>query len=453
MKKFLIIAVPLFIIFLALLSNQIGIEYDVSFFSFFMMYLLASVAATLTVCVIFVLTYFINFDEDGKRNKEKKTYNDNEHSKSISMKEDETDKRNLDCNVSPNNTTKIEEGNTKQLGDSKPSSKITVKVSASATTGHSSDGSIRGSSFGNLRYSTKEIAPEPEFRTFGEDYVDEWYQWEERTPEYMKAKVGGHIIIFEVRTHTYLVDGIKVPSVSTLVERECQNPYTNVPNDILRNARNKGIAMHNAVEDYEINGVDDNSSEVNGYKRLKDIYKFKPMATELMVAYFINKRPICAGRIDFLLDEGSGCYGILDLKRTSKYYRDRVEMQLNLYRLCLAQSSRKEVTNLCCLRLREYEWNHHNVDIKEEKAKAVLTKLYIDISNAEFKKKMHQMNSGPEYKVGQHVFYDSKVATVTFVDNEKKIIEVQILRGQRVRTTMKNAKEKGLRHDSSYYYR
>lgn len=339
MKKFLIVTVIVFVVFFVILSNQVEMDYDFSFTSLMVGFFISCLAIFFTLIVVSILSNFIDFEGNNKSK----------------GREDRKERETLKQDVSSKSSNSV--------------------VKQSPTTGANyASGSTRGVSYSSYNYYSG-VFPEPEFKTFGEDYVNEWYQWEERTPEYLRARVGGHIIEFKVVPHKYLVDGTEVPSVSTLVERSCSNPYTSVPADVLRNAKNKGTAMHNAVEDYEINGVDDGSQEVRGYKFLKDLYSFKPIATELMVAYFIDERPVCAGRIDFLLEEDSDSYGILDLKRTSEYYSDRVETQMNLYRLCLAQSSGKSVTNLSCLRLRGYVSEHHEVSINEQKASSILMRL------------------------------------------------------------------------------
>ena len=55
-------------------------------------------------------------------------------------------------------------------------------------------------------------------------------------------------IIFDEATHTYLVDGEEVPSVTTILQPLSMRSYSAVNPSVLEYARNRGKAIHEAVE-------------------------------------------------------------------------------------------------------------------------------------------------------------------------------------------------------------
>ena len=83
--------------------------------------------------------------------------------------------------------------------------------------------------------------------------------------------------------------------------------------------------------------------------------------------YYIAE-PLYAGRLDMIISFHNGI-GILDLKRTYKVYREKFQLQLNLYRLAYEQSYHQKISKLFCLRLREEKANFYEYMIDEETAK------------------------------------------------------------------------------------
>lgn len=70
---------------------------------------------------------------------------------------------------------------------------------------------------------------------------------------------------FEERKHTYLLNGIEIPSVTTLMEPLSSKVYGPVDPVVLANAASKGTAVHNAIENYLEFEVTDISDEHKGY--------------------------------------------------------------------------------------------------------------------------------------------------------------------------------------------
>jgi hypothetical protein len=165
-------------------------------------------------------------------------------------------------------------------------------------------------------------------------------------------------------THEYYVNGRKVISVSELINRysselNIYNDYANVPSHVLRKAALKGEALHKEIEDYEKTGFESGSVEFYNYKTIKQKLKFNVKHSEIMVAIKNSSGDfVAAGRLDMLVTFGSKV-GIIDVKRTWKFYRDKVTAQVNLYRLGLLHTYGINASVLMCIRLRESIAENH----------------------------------------------------------------------------------------------
>jgi hypothetical protein len=165
-------------------------------------------------------------------------------------------------------------------------------------------------------------------------------------------------------THEYYVNGRKVISVSELINRysselNIYNDYANVPSHVLRKAALKGEALHKEIEDYEKTGFESGSVEFYNYKTIKQKLKFNVKHSEIMVAIKNSSGDfVAAGRLDMLVTFGSKV-GIIDIKRTWKFYRDKVTAQVNLYRLGLLHTYGINANELMCIRLRDTIAENH----------------------------------------------------------------------------------------------
>jgi hypothetical protein len=188
------------------------------------------------------------------------------------------------------------------------------------------------------------------------------------------AKVNGHNVVFRYSDHSYMVDGAYVPSITQVMKMYGPNIYSNVPADVLARAAARGTAMHNTIERYEAFGISSYSPELEGYKRLKSTYGLTPIGMEAMVVISDELgKPLCAGRLDFLLFTGRpNSLAIMDLKRTSTYHVNNVATQLNLYKKGFEQCFGITIEKLVCLRLREYVAEYYNVCIGDEMVEHIL---------------------------------------------------------------------------------
>lgn len=162
---------------------------------------------------------------------------------------------------------------------------------------------------------------------------------------------GGTLEYFD-DTHTYLYEGLMLPSVSRILETKFKGEYKNVPPAVLNNAAKRGTAVHKAIENYNNSGYDDGSEAVRNFKFLQKQYGFEVLDSELPLVIFKDDMPIACGRLDMtmLID---GQTGIADIKTVSSLNKEKIAYQLNLYRIGLMQSYGVDAKFLKILHLRD----------------------------------------------------------------------------------------------------
>lgn len=156
-------------------------------------------------------------------------------------------------------------------------------------------------------------------------------------------------IEFEEETHTYKVDGKRLPSVSEIMRPLSEDYYKDLPKEILNKAAERGKRVHLAIELYDVFGVEDDSKEVKpyllGYKMARSLEHFQPKHSEIR----LTNGEYC-GTLDMLaLEDGKNI--IIDLKATSKINIELLEVQLAAYQE-LANFNGYSVDKLYCLHIK-----------------------------------------------------------------------------------------------------
>ena len=162
---------------------------------------------------------------------------------------------------------------------------------------------------------------------------------------------GGTLEYFD-DTHTYLYDGLMLPSVTQILGVKYRNDYASVPPAVLDNASKRGTAVHKAIENFNVSGYDDGSESVRNFKFLQKQYGFEVLDSELPLVLFKDDMPIACGRLDMtmLMD---GETGIADIKTVSSLNKEKIAYQLNLYRIGLMQSYGVDAKFLKIIHLRD----------------------------------------------------------------------------------------------------
>ena len=153
--------------------------------------------------------------------------------------------------------------------------------------------------------------------------------------------------------HVYLVDGILVPSITSVLKKHFGGRYDGIPAAVLERAAEAGTAVHEAIEQYVKTGRETPLPELRGFRYLQKKHGFEVLDSELPVILFgEDGNPIAAGRLDLVLKK-DGQIGGADIKRTSRLDKEYLTAQLNLYRLAYEQSYGEPWTFLAGLHLRE----------------------------------------------------------------------------------------------------
>lgn len=170
--------------------------------------------------------------------------------------------------------------------------------------------------------------------------------------DYEVWEINGHTLEYMDDTHTYLVDGIEVPSVTQIMNVKFGNKYNGISDKVLNNAAQRGTLIHNAIENYYKYNINDiTCTELRNMKFLQKNYKFNVIDNEVPIIIFKDDEPICAGRLDLVLEINNDL-GLGDIKTTSTLDLEYLAYQLNLYAIGFEQCYRKEIHFLKGVHLR-----------------------------------------------------------------------------------------------------
>lgn len=181
--------------------------------------------------------------------------------------------------------------------------------------------------------------------------------------EYESWVIAGHDLEYMDDSHTYICDGVIVPSITQCLKIRFGNKYASIDSETLKRASEKGTEVHKAIEDY-CKGTDSDLPEVRNFKFLQKHYGFNVLENETPVILFEDDEPILAGRLDLVLDM-DGKTGLGDIKRTSTLDKEYLAHQLNLYRIAYQQCYGIEIEFLKGLHLREDTRKFVNIPINE----------------------------------------------------------------------------------------
>ena len=121
-----------------------------------------------------------------------------------------------------------------------------------------------------------------------------------------------------------------------------------------------GTYKHEALEKYELEGIETPILELKNYKVLKRLYGFEVEETEKIVIIEYNGKVVCAGMIDqiirlpIMVDENvtRDIRCINDFKRTSTFDKEWLAWQETMYAIGYEQSYGKQIDALYGTHLR-----------------------------------------------------------------------------------------------------
>lgn len=198
--------------------------------------------------------------------------------------------------------------------------------------------------------------------------------------DYEAWDINGHELEYFDDTHTYLVDGVIVPSITQILKTRFGNKYAYVSKAVLRNAADKGTAVHEAIERYCTHGEQSEMPEVRNFAFLQRQFGFEVLENETPVILHLDGEPMAAGRLDLVLKMG-GMVGGADIKRTSTLDKEYLAYQLNLYRIAYRQCYGVEWEFLRGVHLRDMVRKFVEIPINEELA-WTLVYDYLEVKHA-----------------------------------------------------------------------
>ena len=194
-------------------------------------------------------------------------------------------------------------------------------------------------------------------------------------------KIAGGLLEYIDESHTYIFNGVILPSITQILKVKFGNKYLGVSNSTLERAANLGTEVHKAIEDYETKGIENiELKELRNYVFLKVRNNFKCLKNEVPIVLFLDDKPVAAGRVDLILEQ-NGQVGIADIKRTSTFDKEYVAYQTNLYRIGYQQTYGEDITFLRGLHLRDNTRKYIELPINEEMS-LDLVKKYLEKENS-----------------------------------------------------------------------
>lgn len=184
-------------------------------------------------------------------------------------------------------------------------------------------------------------------------------------------EIKGGLLEFIETTHTYIYNGIVLPSVTQILNVRFGRKYDGIPKDVLEKASAKGTALHKAIEAYEKHGIEGDVPELRNYKFLKRMYGFECIDNEVPVVLFDDGEAVACGRLDLVINDG-GRIGLADIKRTATLDKEYLAYQLNLYRIAYQQCYGTEIAFLRGIHLRNDVRKYVTLPINEDLAKTIL---------------------------------------------------------------------------------
>lgn len=181
------------------------------------------------------------------------------------------------------------------------------------------------------------------------------------------TEIKGHCMEFIEDSHTYLVDGVILPSITQILKVKFGSKYAYVNKATLQRASADGTRVHEAIERYCKTGEMEELEEVKNFRFLQRQYGFKVIENESPVILFKDNEPFACGRLDLVL-EMDGQIGGADIKRTSTLDKQYLAYQLNLYRIAYQQCYGVEWQFLKGIHLKDSKRKFVDIPIAEDYA-------------------------------------------------------------------------------------
>lgn len=146
-------------------------------------------------------------------------------------------------------------------------------------------------------------------------------------------------ITFEESKHIYRLNGIIIPSVTTLMKPLSDTVYDSIGKDVLDKAARKGTAVHSAIETYSNFGIvdidEENKSYFDGYIKFSEEHSLNTYGSEIRL---YHKELLYAGTADMIADV-DGKFTLIDFKTSYSVSDMLCGVQLEAYDRALKSHS------------------------------------------------------------------------------------------------------------------
>ena len=166
----------------------------------------------------------------------------------------------------------------------------------------------------------------------------------------------GHVVEFDELTHTYTVDGVIVPSVSTILGATLfKGKYDGVDLSVLRAKAEWGKQVHHAIETDDVSNLDElQFQKYDEYLGITLKNDLQPLLHEQVVFYKVDDKVVYIGTFD-LLAQQLGSLLLCDIKTTYTLDLNYLIWQLSMYKLAYEQMYQKEIDGLFAIWLPKRE--------------------------------------------------------------------------------------------------
>lgn len=175
--------------------------------------------------------------------------------------------------------------------------------------------------------------------------------------------INGRVLEYIDESHTYIVDGIIVPSVTQLLHRKFNKKYDGISAEVLNKAAIRGTRIHKDIEEYCRFGKEPEYSETKDFIFVTKKNGLTVKENEIPIILDLGGETF-AGRLDLIL-EAEGELAVADIKTTATLDKEYLAYQLNLYRLGAIQSYGYDIKRLYGIHLKNGTRKAVPIPIKE----------------------------------------------------------------------------------------
>lgn len=175
-------------------------------------------------------------------------------------------------------------------------------------------------------------------------------------------------IIFDEATHTYLVDGEEVPSVTTILKPLTDRGYGKVNPSVLEYARNRGTAVHEALENFDLGGDLEAGPETEGYIRayLDWMEVYRPTWTDVEQIVYEDELGYI-GTLDRAGRLNGTEFSIVDIKTSNPTKEALMAVCMQTAAYAIAYPGRTEISRYALFLKADGTWRFQNCTEYESK--------------------------------------------------------------------------------------